>query len=41
VDDRKWLRHGAWPDEVSVAKDFDTGERFAAETDAYPFIRGR
>jgi Ni,Fe-hydrogenase III large subunit len=40
VDDRKWLRHGAWPDDrFPLRKDFDTGERFAAETDAYPFIR--
>jgi Ni,Fe-hydrogenase III large subunit/Ni,Fe-hydrogenase III component G len=40
VDDRKWLRHGAWPADVfPLRKDFDTSQPPTHETDAYPFIR--
>lgn len=40
VDDRKWLRHGAWPANVfPLRKDFDPSLPATHETDAYPFIR--
>jgi Ni,Fe-hydrogenase III large subunit/Ni,Fe-hydrogenase III component G len=40
VDDRKWLRHGAWPaDTFPLRKDFDTAQPATHETDVYPFIR--
>jgi Ni,Fe-hydrogenase III large subunit/Ni,Fe-hydrogenase III component G len=40
VDDRKWLRHGAWPANVfPLRKDFDASLPATHETDAYPFIR--
>ena len=38
VDDRKWLRHGAWPENTfPLRKDFDTAP--VRELDAYPFLR--
>ena len=40
VDDRKWLRHGAWPADVfPLRKDFDPTLVATHDTDAYPFIR--
>ena len=40
VDDRKWLRHGAWPaDAFPLRRDFDTSQPATHDTDAYPFIR--
>ena len=40
VDDRKWLRHGAWPaDAFPLRKDFDSSRPATHDTDAYPFIR--
>ena len=40
VDDRKWLRHGAWPAAVfPLRKDFDPRLPATHDTDAYPFIR--
>jgi Ni,Fe-hydrogenase III large subunit/NADH:ubiquinone oxidoreductase subunit C len=40
VDDRKWLRHGAWPADVfPLRKDFDPSLPATRDTDAYPFIR--
>ena len=40
VDDRKWLRHGAWSEATfPLRRDFDASQAPAAETDAYPFIR--
>ena len=40
IDDRKWLRHGAWPGDVfPLRKDFDTSQSPTHEVDAYPFIR--
>jgi Ni,Fe-hydrogenase III large subunit/Ni,Fe-hydrogenase III component G len=40
VDDRKWLRHGAWPvDMFPLRKDFDAAQPATHATDAYPFIR--
>ncbi len=40
VDDRKWLRHGAWPaDAFPLRKDFDATQPATHSTDAYPFIR--
>jgi Ni,Fe-hydrogenase III large subunit/Ni,Fe-hydrogenase III component G len=39
ADERKWLRHGAWPgDAFPLRKDFDPGARFAQEPDRYPFV---
>lgn len=38
IDQRKWLRHGAWPEgSFPLRKDFDAAPQ--AELDAYPFIR--
>lgn len=38
VDDRKWLRHGAWPaDSFPLRKDFAAAP--VRELDAYPFLR--
>ncbi len=38
VDDRKWLRHGAWPaDSFPLRKDFTANP--VRELDAYPFLR--
>jgi Ni,Fe-hydrogenase III large subunit/Ni,Fe-hydrogenase III component G len=40
VDDRKWLRHGAWAATAfPLRKDFDPGLPATRDTDAYPFIR--
>ena len=40
VDDRKWLRHGAWPaDTFPLRKDFDTTQPATHDTDGYAFIR--
>jgi Ni,Fe-hydrogenase III large subunit/Ni,Fe-hydrogenase III component G len=38
-DQRKWLRHGAWPAAVHpLRKEFDGSNVFPVETDAYPFV---
>jgi Ni,Fe-hydrogenase III large subunit/Ni,Fe-hydrogenase III component G len=38
ADRRKWLRHGAWPDDVfPLRKRFDAGSRFPDEGDRYAF----
>ena len=38
-DQRKWLRHGAWPADVHpLRKNFDGNTVFPTETDAYPFV---
>ncbi len=40
VDDRKWLRHNAWPANVfPLRKDFDTTLPATHDSDVYPFIR--
>jgi Ni,Fe-hydrogenase III large subunit/Ni,Fe-hydrogenase III component G len=40
ADTRKWLRHGAWPqDAFPLRKDFDAARRFGAEQDRYAFVR--
>jgi Ni,Fe-hydrogenase III large subunit/Ni,Fe-hydrogenase III component G len=40
TDERKWLRHGAWPaDAFPLRKDFDGGRHPAQDVDAYPFVR--
>ncbi|MFN3750214.1 MAG: NADH-quinone oxidoreductase subunit C [Thiobacillus sp.] len=40
VDDRKWVRHGAWPANVfPLRKDFDSSLPATSAPDAYPFIR--
>ncbi len=40
VDERKWLRHGAWPAHVfPLRKDFDATQPATHSTDGYPFIR--
>ncbi|MBU1394706.1 MAG: NADH-quinone oxidoreductase subunit C [Gammaproteobacteria bacterium] len=40
VDDRKWLRHGAWlADVFPLRRDFDASQPATHDTDAYPFIR--
>jgi Ni,Fe-hydrogenase III large subunit/Ni,Fe-hydrogenase III component G len=39
-DQRKWLRHGAWPGgEYPLRKDFDARAPFPAGEDRYPFVR--
>lgn len=39
VDERKWLRHGAWPANVfPLRNDFDAGQPATHEADAYYFI---
>ena len=39
-DQRKWLRHGAWPDSVfPLRREFDPASRFPPGDDAYPFVR--
>ncbi|HEY6865117.1 MAG TPA: NADH-quinone oxidoreductase subunit C [Burkholderiales bacterium] len=39
-DDRKWLRHGAWPEDVHpLRKDFDAAKTFPQEPDRYPFVK--
>jgi Ni,Fe-hydrogenase III large subunit/Ni,Fe-hydrogenase III component G len=38
-DQRKWLRHASWPDNVHpLRKNFDGNTVFSTETDAYPFV---
>jgi len=40
ADRRKWLRHGAWPEEMfPLRKSFDPAGRFAQEPDRYPFVK--
>jgi Ni,Fe-hydrogenase III large subunit/Ni,Fe-hydrogenase III component G len=40
ADERKWLRHGAWPDDVfPLRKDCSLSARFAREEDRYPFVK--
>ena len=39
ADQRKWLRHGAWPGGAfPLRKDFDPTKRFAQKPDQYPFV---
>ena len=39
-DERKWLRHGAWPaDAFPLRKSFAAEQSFAREDDQYPFVR--
>ena len=39
-DSRKWLRHGAWPEDIfPLRKDFDAAARFAPGEDRYPFVK--
>ncbi len=39
-DSRKWLRHGAWPqDAFPLRKDFDIATRFPQGEDRYPFVK--
>jgi len=39
ADQRKWLRHGAWPEgSFPLRKDFDADARFALRPDRYPFV---
>ena len=39
-DQRKWLRHGAWPEEVfPLRKPFDIGSTFSGTVDQYPFVQ--
>jgi Ni,Fe-hydrogenase III large subunit/Ni,Fe-hydrogenase III component G len=39
-DPRKWLRHGAWPEDAHpLRKNFDAGKRFPPEADRYAFVR--
>ena len=38
-DTRKWLRHGAWPEDVfPLRKEFDLKQQYPLEDDAYPFV---
>ncbi|MBI4756642.1 MAG: NADH-quinone oxidoreductase subunit C [Betaproteobacteria bacterium] len=40
VDARRWLRHGAWPEDAwPLRRDFDAATRFEPTLDAYPFIQ--
>jgi Ni,Fe-hydrogenase III large subunit/Ni,Fe-hydrogenase III component G len=40
ADQRKWLRHGAWPEGVfPLRKDFDATSSFESAPDHYPFVR--
>ena len=40
ADQRKWLRHAAWPDDVfPLRKSFDGNTVFANGDDAYPFVQ--
>ncbi|HZM33407.1 MAG TPA: NADH-quinone oxidoreductase subunit C [Burkholderiales bacterium] len=40
ADQRKWLRHGAWPGGTfPLRKTFDGGASFPAGEDRYPFVR--
>ena len=39
ADQRKWLRHGAWPEDVfPLRKSFDARQAFQNEVDGYPFV---
>ncbi len=39
-DPRKWLRHGAWPEDVfPLRKEFDAARRFPLVQDGYPFVK--
>jgi Ni,Fe-hydrogenase III large subunit/Ni,Fe-hydrogenase III component G len=39
ADTRKWLRHGAWPDEAyPLRKSFDARQGFRNGVDQYPFV---
>jgi len=39
ADARKWLRHGAWPEDAfPLRKDFDTSLRHGQKPDRYPFV---
>jgi Ni,Fe-hydrogenase III large subunit/Ni,Fe-hydrogenase III component G len=39
ADQRKWLRHGAWPEDVfPLRKSFDAAQTFRNEVDGYPFV---
>ncbi|MDP2786268.1 MAG: NADH-quinone oxidoreductase subunit C [Sulfurimicrobium sp.] len=38
-DTRKWLRHGAWPeDQFPLRKEFDLKTQYPLSDDAYPFV---
>jgi Ni,Fe-hydrogenase III large subunit/Ni,Fe-hydrogenase III component G len=38
-DQRKWLRHAAWPEDVfPLRKSFDTQQVFRNDVDGYPFV---
>lgn len=38
-DTRKWLRHGAWPeDQFPLRKEFDLKTKYPLSDDAYPFV---
>jgi Ni,Fe-hydrogenase III large subunit/Ni,Fe-hydrogenase III component G len=40
ADERKWLRHGAWPDDVfPLRKECSLSARFATEEDRYAFVK--
>ena len=40
ADQRKWLRHAAWPDDVfPLRKSFDARHTFPNGKDAYPFVQ--
>lgn len=40
ADQRKWLRHAAWPDDVfPLRKSFDGSTVFANGDDSYPFVK--
>jgi Ni,Fe-hydrogenase III large subunit/Ni,Fe-hydrogenase III component G len=40
ADARKWLRHGAWPEDAfPLRNDFSSGTRQTPEPDRYPFVR--
>jgi len=39
ADARKWLRHGAWPEDAyPLRRDFDTSLRHGQKPDRYPFV---
>ncbi len=40
ADQRKWLRHAAWPENVfPLRKSFDARQRFPSGEDRYPFVK--
>ena len=40
ADQRKWLRHASWPEDVfPLRKSFDGAQSFPTGVDAYPFVR--